>query len=230
MVDGSIRVLLVDDHVILRQGLREILEVEPDMIVVGEAGDSEQAIAQTASCRPDVVVLDVGIPGDNVTNTLRRMRDVRPQVSVLVLSVYDEPVIIRELITQGLRGYLVKSVTREEFVAAVREVHHDPDTVVLGISHESLRQVHQPGPGLLSPRERQVMAMVAQALSNSQIAHRLDITEGTVKRHLRNIFAKLDAVSRVDAINKAAMTSQLPAQTVQSGRRRIPRRPAGTVE
>lgn len=213
MADGPVtRVMLVDDHAILRDGLREILEAEPDLRVVAEASNSDQAVALSAAYHPDVVVLDVDIPGDSVTVTLGRILAATPRASVLILSVYDEPHTVRQLLDRGIRGYLLKSVNRHDFVAAVRGVHRDPERIVLSISRDSLRQVNGGSPGLLSEREREVMALVAGAMSNAQIARRLNITEGTVKRHLRNIFTKLGAVSRIDAVNKAADMQQLPGR------------------
>jgi DNA-binding NarL/FixJ family response regulator len=203
------RILLVDDHVILREGLREILEVEPDFEVVGQAGNSEQAVALVKEREPDVVVLDVDIPGDNVTTTVTRILRFAPVTRVLILSVFDQPMVVRELLDIGIRGYLLKSVGRQDFVAAIRGVHHDDERVVLSISRDSLRQVNGAGPGALSPREREILELVADARSNVQIARRLSITEGTVKRHLRNIFTKLAAVSRIDAVNKAIASQQL---------------------
>jgi DNA-binding NarL/FixJ family response regulator len=205
-----IRVLVVDDHALLRDGLRGILEAEDDIVVVGEAGNSEQAVAYVAATRPDVVILDVDIPGDKVTATLTRIQRQSADTKVIILSIYDEPMTVQELLAMGVRGYLLKSVNRQDFVAAVRSVFQDSERVVLSISQQSLRQVNGAGLNLLSDREREVIILVAGALSNAQIAHRLSITEGTVKRHLRNIFTKLGAVSRIDAVNKAAAAHQLP--------------------
>jgi DNA-binding NarL/FixJ family response regulator len=209
---GVTRVLLVDDHVILREGLREILDAEDDVVVVGEAGSSDHAVALVQQHRPDVVVLDVDIPGDSVTATVIRILQLAPSTRVLILSVFDQPMVVRELLDIGIRGYLLKSVGRHDFVAAVRGVHRDDERIILSISRESLRQVNGAAPGALSARERQIMELVADAMSNAQIARRLSITEGTVKRHLRNIFAKLAAVSRIDAVNKAIASQQLPSR------------------
>ncbi len=212
MSGDAISVVLVDDHTLLRDGLRDILQIEPDIVVVGEAGHSRQALELVEARRPDLVVLDVGIPGDSVTHTVGEIHRLSPHTSVLILSVYDDPVVVRSLLDLGVRGYLLKSVGRHDFVAAVRGVHHDPDRVVLSISQQSLRQVNGSGAGVLSVREREVMMLVAAALSNTQIASRLDITEGTVKRHLRNVFTKLGAVSRIDAVNKAVAMQLLPSR------------------
>jgi DNA-binding NarL/FixJ family response regulator len=123
---------------------------------------------------------------------------------VIILSMYEGPQLVQALLAAGIRGYLLKSIHWQELVVAIRAVHTDSDRVVLGVSRESLRYVQQgPPPGTLSARELEVLELVAQAFSNSQIASRLNLTEATVKRHLRNVFVKLGAVSRLDAVNKA---------------------------
>jgi DNA-binding NarL/FixJ family response regulator len=199
-----VTIVIVDDHALFRDGLREILMTQRDMAVVGEAGDSASAVTLIADKRPDIVLLDVEIPGDDVTVTVGQIRASSPRSRVLILSMHEGPQLVQALLTAGIRGYLLKSIRWQELVAAIRAVHSDSDRVVLGVSRESLAHVQQrPSPGTLSARELEVLDLVAQALSNSQIASRLNLTEATVKRHLRNIFVKLGAVSRLDAVNKA---------------------------
>lgn len=207
-----IKVLIVDDHTLLRDGLRDILAAEPGIVVVGEAANGREALRCVVAESPDVVVLDVGIPGDSVTRTVADIHRVAPKTSIIILSVYDDPPVVRELLGMGVRGYLLKSVSRHDFIAAVRGVVRDADRVVVLISQRSLQQLNNNSVDVLSPREREIMVLVAAALSNSQIAHRLGITEGTVKRHLRNIFTKLGAFSRIDAVNKAGNARQLPTR------------------
>jgi DNA-binding NarL/FixJ family response regulator len=199
--------VIVDDHALFRDGLREILHAHEDMIVVGEASDSEGAVALAAEKRPHVVLLDVEIPGEDVTATAGRIRSLAPDSAIVILSMYEGPQLVKSLMRAGVRGYLLKSAHRQELVAAVRIVRHNRDRVVLSVSQESLAQVHGVSGCSLSEREREVLEMTAQALSNTQIAHRLGVTEATVKRHLRNIFIKLGAVSRLDAVNKAIVAS-----------------------
>jgi DNA-binding NarL/FixJ family response regulator len=201
---GAITIAIVDDHAILREGLREILEAQDDMVVAGEAGDSASAIALVAETRPDVVLLDVEIPGDDAATTVRRIRALSPSSIVIILSMYDGPRLLRGLLAAGVQGYLVKSVHRQELMAAIRGARRDGDRIVLDVSRESLARAQDPAADPLSARERDVLELTAQALSNAQIAARLGLTEATVKRHLRNIFGKLGAVSRIDAVNKAA--------------------------
>jgi DNA-binding NarL/FixJ family response regulator len=198
-----ISVAIVDDHALFREGVRGILEAQSDMVVVGEAGDSAGAVALATRARPRVVLLDVEIPGDDATITVTRIHRVSPNSQVIILSMYDGPQLLRSLIAAGIRGYLVKSVHRQELVAAVRSARADNGTIILEVSRESLAHVQEHPVGVLSEREREVLELTAQALSNMQIASHLGLSEATVKRHLRNIFIKLGAVSRIDAVNKA---------------------------
>jgi DNA-binding NarL/FixJ family response regulator len=204
-----IRIVVVDDHSIVRDGLREILGSEPDLEVVADTGDSSSAVAAVEQHKPDVVLLDVEIPGEDVTVTVRKMRQVSPASRVIILSMYDGPVLVQSLLALGVQGYLLKSVTRLELIAAVRSARADKDRVVLSVSQESMMRAvdGNSGGSVLTERERAVLQLVAYAMSNAQIASRLGLTEGTVKRHLRNIFVKLGAVSRIDAVNKATTAS-----------------------
>jgi DNA-binding NarL/FixJ family response regulator len=202
--DHRTTILLVDDHALLREGLREILEMQPDMHVVGEASDSASAVAVAADRQPSIVLLDVEIPGAEVTATVGEIRDASPGSRVIILSMYEGAPLVQALLAAGIRGYLLKSIHWQELVAAIRAVYADDNRIVLDVSRESLREIqHGPFLGPLSAREREVLDLVAQALSNGQIASRLRLTEATVKRHMRNIFVKLGAVSRLDAVNKA---------------------------
>ena len=210
--ERKITVLLVDDHALVREGVREILSLEPDMVVVAEAADSEQAVERVAEHKPDIVLLDVEIPGRHATETVARIRTVSPRSRIIVLSMYDGPQLLRRLVDAGIRGYLLKSVDSRELVAAVRGVHQNPDRMVMAISRESLSQMQDTTENALTQKEIAILRMVAQALSNSQIASRLDMAEATVKRHLHSVFVKLGAVSRIDAVNKAVAASLISAR------------------
>jgi DNA-binding NarL/FixJ family response regulator len=202
--DDGITILLVDDHALVREGLREILETQSDLRVVGEAKDSDTTMALVDETKPDIVLLDIEIPGADVTTTVKEIRNRSPRSRVIILSMYEGPQLVQALLTAGIRGYLLKSVHWQELVVAIRAIRADSDRIILGVSRESLGAGQQEALSVrLSAREAEVLDLVAQALSNGQIAARLQLTEATVKRHLRNIFVKLGAVSRLDAVNKA---------------------------
>jgi len=208
---NNIRVLIVDDHALVREGLRRILQAQDDMDVVGDAGDSPTAVMAAAREQPDIVLLDVEIPGGEASTTVRRIREASPGTRVIILSMHEGPRLVQALLTAGIQGYLLKCIHWQELVFAIRTVYSDRDRVVLGVSGESLRYVHKgPREVTLSAREIEILGLVGQALSNSQVASRLALKEATVKRHLRNIFVKLGAVSRIDAVNKAAELQVLP--------------------
>ncbi|MFE3663612.1 response regulator [Streptomyces sp. NPDC059164] len=208
----AIRVVIADDHTLFREGITEILTSSGDIEVVGEAHSGQDACSRAAELRPDVVVLDVEMPGQGVRETLPQLRRVSPRSRVIVLTMHDDVVLARELLSLGASGYLVKGSTRHELVSAIHSavVDRGPGHVILSVSQRGLDRVDRSPDEILSAREREVLALTAQALSNSQIARRLSIAEGTVKRHLRNIYTKLGAVSRMDAVNKAMAASIIP--------------------
>jgi DNA-binding NarL/FixJ family response regulator len=205
--DGRITIMLVDDHALFREGVNEILRLEDDLAVVAEAADSREAIELAARQRPNVVLLDVEIPGPGVMTTIDAIHRVSPDSRVIILTMYDAPPLLRDLLAAGIYGYLLKSVHRQNLIAAVRSACHDDDRIVVEVSRQSLNQIQGLTGELLSDREREILVLTAQARTNAQIGIMLGITEATVKRHLRNIFAKLGAVSRIDAVNKAVAAS-----------------------
>ncbi|MFC7331445.1 response regulator [Marinactinospora rubrisoli] len=215
----SIRILIADDHTLLRNALTELLHMEKDFQVVAVAGDASEAVRRAAEHQPDVVLLDIQMPGnDHPPTTLQRFRRVAPATQVLVLTMYDDARLAKELLPLGIRGYLHKSVTAGALASAVREASSPASTVTLSLSPEMLSEAPAKGP--LSPREVQVIELAARGLSNYQIARKLDITEGTVKRHMRNIFDKLGAQSRVEAANIAVASGLIASPIVVPRARR----------
>ncbi|MEN3359364.1 MAG: hypothetical protein V7637_3346 [Mycobacteriales bacterium] len=201
--DEQIRVLLVDDHRLLREAIAEVLRAEGDLDVIGTAASPDHAVTAAARTQPDVVLLDVEMPGNDPVRTVQRLRAAAPAAKVIILSMHDDPRLVQEMLQMGSRGYLHKGVSRADLLLAIRGAHVDDRNVTISVSREAMMQQPGAGQGALSAREHEVLTLVSKALSNRQIAGRLAITEGTVKRHLRNIFRKLDAVSRIDAVNKA---------------------------
>ena len=201
-----IKVLLVDDHALFREGVAEICDAEEDMRVVGEAQNGVEAVTLAAKETPDVVILDVEMPVMGAEMAIGRILRASPSSKVLMLTMYDEPRLVRKLLALGAHGYIVKNATREELVAAVRTVYRVENRVVLSVSRNTADRLEGAEKSLLSSRELEVLLLAARAMSNSQIASYLHISEGTVKRHLTNIYAKLGVSSRADAAKKALMS------------------------
>jgi DNA-binding NarL/FixJ family response regulator len=208
-IDGrpAVTVVVADDHTLFRDGIKEMLATDPRLRIVGEAAHGQATIALCVERRPAVLLLDVEMPGPGAAEVLRQLRRLSPETQVIVLTMHDDADVVRELLDCGAAGYLLKTISRAELVTAVSSVADTPTTVRLSVSRQTVerldRQRHGNHPGPLTDREQEVLRLTAQALSNAQIAARLQITEATVKRHLTNIYGKLHAVSRVDAVRKA---------------------------
>jgi DNA-binding NarL/FixJ family response regulator len=209
-----IKVLLVDDHALFREGVAEIFDAEEGMEVVGEAANGQEAVELAAEVKPDVVLLDVEMPLMGAEQAIRRILCTSPSSKILVLTMYDEPRLVRKLLMLGAHGYLVKNATREELVAAVRTVHRVEDRIVLSVSRSTADRLEGSERSVLSSRELEVLLLIARAMSNSQVASCLHISEGTVKRHLTNIYAKLGVSSRADATKKALTSGLLTFRDV----------------
>lgn len=198
-----IRIVLADDHPLFREGLRGLLDIEADMQVVGEAQDGAAAVRVVALEQPDVVLLDVEMPGQDVLVTVAGVRSAAPHAAVVMLTMHDDRQLITQLLAMGVRGYVLKNIARLELLSVVRGAAQRADHVTVSVSARAFLETSStPAPDILSDREREVLELAAEAFSNAQIARRLGISEATVKRHMYNTFAKLGAVSRLDAVNK----------------------------
>lgn len=219
MSQNQIRILVADDHTLLREALCDLLRAEPDFEIVAQAGTGTAAIQLAAEHRPDVLLLDLEMPESNPPDTVRRLLEQDPTLRIIVLSMHDAQQLVQQLLSLGVRGYLHKGARRHTLVSAIQQsVGEGPQTVTLSVSPESLRaRAEEPeDPSTLSTREREVLVLVSEALSNRQIATRLGVAEATVKRHLRNIFTKLEAVSRIDAVNRAVERALISPQRTES--------------
>ncbi|MFI1916217.1 response regulator [Nocardia sp. NPDC020380] len=207
MSQSPIRILVADDHTLLREALCDLLRAEPDFDIVAQSSTGTSTIQLAGEHEPDVLLLDLEMPESDPPETVRRLLAQDPALRIIVLSMHDEQQLVQQLLSLGVRGYLHKGAGRHTLTSAIRQsVGDGQQTVTLSVSTQSLRaRAEEPedAAGTLSAREREVLMLVAEALSNRQIATRLGVTEATVKRHLRNIFTKLEAVSRIDAVNRA---------------------------
>jgi len=193
-----IRVLLVDDHELVRAGLRTFLQLQPDMAVVGEASSGEQALALVAGLAPDIVLLDLVLPGMSGVDTARRLRVAHPEVKVVVLTSFAGQESVLPAVRAGVAGYLLKDVGPAELADALRSVHAGGSPLHPAVAATVLRQVNATADPL-TPREREVLRLIARGLSNRLIARELVLSEKTVKTHVSAVLAKLGVTDRTQA-------------------------------
>ncbi|MFE2496827.1 response regulator [Streptomyces scopuliridis] len=205
------RIVIADDHTLLRDALAELIRGMGDFDVTAAVGDAPAAIAMAAEHRPDVLLMDIEMPGnEDPARTVRAVQAASPDTKIMVLTMHDDPRLLQSLLPLGIRGYLHKTATHHALVAALRDACSQDGLTVSLPPRPRSEPDPRPRPDVLSPRELEVIALVAAGHSNRRAATQLGLTEGTVKRHLRNIFAKLGAVSRVDAVNKAVAAGLIP--------------------
>ncbi|WP_431948586.1 response regulator [Actinacidiphila sp. bgisy167] len=203
MADGPIRVLVVDDHQVVRRGLRTFLEVQPDIEVVGEAADGEQGVERAGELAPDVILMDVRMPGVDGIEALRRLRDNGSKARVLVVTSFTEQRTVVPALRAGAAGYVYKDVDPDALAGAIRSVHAghvllQPEVAEALLSQEEATHGQGRG-GTLTDREREVLSLIAEGRSNREIARALVLSEKTVKTHVSNILMKLDLSDRTQA-------------------------------
>jgi DNA-binding NarL/FixJ family response regulator len=200
-----IKVLLVDDQTIVTEGLKVILSASSSLEVVGTAQDGAEALAAAGRLLPDVVLMDLKMPGMNGIHATRAIKAAYPHIAVLVLTTYDEDEWVVDAIRAGANGYLLKDTGRAEIVAAIEGVVAGRTPVDAAVAEKLFQFVQQGAPpsrdfaALLTEREREILRLLASGLSNAAIADRLYLAEGTVRNHVTNIFAKLDVTDRAQA-------------------------------
>lgn len=207
---GTIRILLAEDHVVVRQGTRQLLEHEPDFEIVGEAGDGEEAVRLAGQLKPDVVIMDVAMPKVSGIEATKQIKAILPATIVLVLTGYDYDEYIFSMLEAGAAGYLLKNVSGDELIRAIRAVYSGEPTMHPTILKKLIARFKTPptpaGPVLtespqpLSEREMEVLKVAANGMSNKDIANTLFISERTVQAHMRSIFNKLGVGGRSEAI------------------------------
>lgn len=206
----TIKVMIVDDHTVVRDGLSSMFGRQADFSMVGEAGNGVEAVRIAVEVEPDVILMDLRMPEMNGVEAMRQISDLNPNVKFIVLTTYDSDEYIFDAIEAGAKGYLLKDASREDLFNAVRAIHAGESlieprvaTKVLNRMAQLSRQSRQPVPDSLSDREIEVLQLMAKGSANKQIAAELTISESTVKTHVANIFQKLDVNHRTEAVTNA---------------------------
>lgn len=211
MTDTTIRVLIADDHAIVREGMRRLLGGRGEFELIGEAADGEQAVAMVRSLRPDILVLDLKMPRLDGLGVIQALKHDPPATRILVLTSFDDDDKVFSAIKLGAQGYLLKDSLPEQLIQALHDIHEGKSSLHPEIARKVLREIRQP-PALpaaeeqLTEREVEVLQLVAQGLSNNEVALRLVISERTVAGHVRNILGKLHLASRTQAALYAIRT------------------------
>ncbi|MFD3517152.1 response regulator [Streptomyces sp. NPDC058657] len=207
----TVRVLLVDDQPLVRAGLRVLMTDTPDLVVVGEAGNGAEAVALVDRTRPDVVVMDIRMPGTDGIEATRQITAGHPQVRVLMLTTFDDDAYVHGSLRAGASGFVVKDMALEEILAAIRVVAAGDALIAPGVTRRLIAEFAarpDPGPaagpplalGVITDREREVLTHIGRGLSNTEIATTLFISVATVKAHVARLFTKLDARDRVQLV------------------------------
>ncbi len=204
----KIRILLADDHAVVRQGTRELLEREEDLEVVAEAGDGEEAVRLATSQRPHVAIMDISMPKLNGIEATRQIKATCPAITILVLTAYDDDQYIFALLEAGAAGYLLKNVHADELIKAVRAVHAGESVLHPAIARKVLNRFAPPADkhpqenalDQLTERELEVLKLAAKGMTNQEIARELALSVRTVQTHLSNIFGKMKVGSRTEAV------------------------------
>jgi NarL family two-component system response regulator LiaR len=201
-MSDEIRVMIADDHTMVRNGLVMFLNSCPDIQLVGEAANGQEAVEQAASLQPDVVLMDLMMPEmDGVTAT-RAILQAAPHIRIIALTSFKDDELIYAAVKAGITGYLLKDCTADELASAIRDAHAGKTSITQEVMLAALRVAENPGAHQfhLSERERDVLRLVVRGLSNRQIAHELTLGESTIKFHVSNILSKLSAATRAEAV------------------------------
>ena len=204
----TIRILLAEDHVVVRQGTRQLLERERDFEIVGEAGDGEEAVSMASHLKPDIVIMDIAMPKLSGIEATKQIKEALPATIVLILTGYDYDEYIFSVLEAGAAGYLLKSVSGDELINAVRAVYAGEPMIHPTVLRKLMGRFKTPAatpalttsPPLLSEREMEVLKVATKGMSNKDIANTLFISARTVQAHMRSIFNKLGVSSRSEAI------------------------------
>jgi len=205
---SSINVLLAEDHVITRQGIRRLIEDEKGVKVIGEASDGEEAVQMTTDLKPDIIIMDIAMPKLNGIEATRQIKLISPRTAVLILSAYDDDEYVFALLKVGAAGYLLKNVSGDELTRAIRAVYKGEPVLDPIVARKVMNYFKLPGKARgmerpsehLSNRETDILKLAARGMTNKDIADKLHLSNRTVEGHLRTIFNKLGVGSRTEAV------------------------------
>jgi two-component system response regulator NreC len=207
---AKIRVLLIDDHTLFRQGIRTLLAAEPDLEIAGEAANAAEAVTAAQTLRPDVVLMDIGMPGMSSFEATRQIRKEHPETRVLFLSMYDDEDYLAECVEIGANGYILKDAPAEQLITGIREVHRGGSFLsprLLTKLVDGFRAGHgtpmQPRFGTLTKREREILKLLAEGKSVKEIASEFDLSVKTVEAHKFNLMRKLDIHNKAQLVQYA---------------------------
>ncbi|QUH26947.1 response regulator [Serpentinicella alkaliphila] len=200
----KIRVLLVDDHSLVRQGLKQIIELEEDILVIGQASNGEEALELISKVKPNVILLDINMPKMNGIQTLRRIKDMDKTIKVIMLTFHEDREYLFETINLGANGYVLKDAESASLIKAIRDVNKGGSYIHPNITTEIVKELNNKykgndGVDELTRREFEVLSLIAEGQNNKEIANTLFISEKTVKNHVSNIFKKIDVNDRTQA-------------------------------
>jgi two-component system response regulator DegU len=213
--DNRIKILLVDDHTLVREGFAQMLGLEEDFLVVGQAADADQARKKAMELKPDIILMDIKLPGINGIEATRLIKKELPETEIIILSMYDEEEYVRESVRAGATGYVLKDISQEDLIRDIKVVHSGGSYIQPSLARKVLQdlaeisQVKSQSSGKSSSirersdREIEVLQLVADGKSNKEVANDLTISEKTVKAHLRSIFRKLEVGDRAQAVATA---------------------------
>src|ERR687889_1668810 len=214
--NGPVRVLLADDHTLFRQGLAGLLDAYGGLEIIAQVPNDQEALRLAQQEKPDVVLMQVQMPFDRAKESLSKIREISPAPKVVIVTMFEEPRYVRELMELGASAYLLKSVSVDHLTGAVRAAVFDPEGhhVVVGMPREMIEEVEQGSGSVLSAREMEILLLVARGLSNRQIARALMVSESTVKRHLANAYPKMGVSSRGEAVRHALFENWITIEDI----------------
>jgi NarL family two-component system response regulator LiaR len=222
-VKTKTKILIADDHPLLCEALCQTLSKEPDMEVVGKAGDGEEAVSMASNLKPDVIIMDIIMPKFDGIEASKKIKSLEPNIAILILTAYDDDNYVLGLLEAGAAGYLLKSARGQDLIEAVRAIRAGESVLHPEIIEKLLKRAMLKSSGMLKPRtnellserEKEMLKLLATGMGNKEIANRLSLSLRTVKAHMSNIFTKMNVASRSEALVEALRTGMLSIDDIK---------------